>query len=1347
MASTAGSAGASLPSSKPADGAPENTPSPCKKIGKYELQKKIGAGGMGAVFLAVDPALKRQCALKVLPPDKAKNPTLVKRFKAEAQAAATLRHENIVNIYEADDADGYSYIALEYVDGTDVAKLVEQRGPIPLKRSIEMIRQVARALEHAALQGIVHRDIKPGNLLVRRDGVVKLTDLGLARIVDDNTDTSITRAGTTVGTVDFMSPEQARDSKAADVRSDIYSLGCTWYFMLTGHPPFPEGSLTNKLRAHAETPVPDPRDENPTISEAVFGVIRRMMEKKPSRRYQTPGDLIEDLNATSLTSDIVSQTILDDLPTEVEVPVDKSRRRAATKAKDDGASFDEGPALPAARKSRPAVSESATPAFKPPPRKSLADVPENAPARNSAAIFYAIVGVVLIAIAATIISLVKNYGAALDTSGQSAPPGTFVDRQAKINEAGGATSGGKAAGRNPATSKNADDPKPKGADEPSTAGDAGNSVGGNQSPTVVPGTARRRIGGDEDPNAVPDPAAGAARARQESAVLPDWAVQPRPTDALPRLIVRPGASGSGASDPGRSAAKQFASLNEALDHVPQGGAVIQLAGNGPFPLAPVKVADRTRVVIEPLEPAGRSSLPLVVLVPPNEGAAANLIEFANTTVDFRRIHIALDAVGLSTDPDDALLSAIGSDVYLLNCSLSVKGTRNPPMTAVKISGKTNRGDGSTAPQTRVLVENTSLRGNALTGVLVNCEHLDLALRNSLLWSGVAASVRFAPLARSDAESGRSLRIVSSTLCSQNCAVQMGGDASHPVHTSLAFLNSLVAAPAGGNSPALFDLIGWNQAQQKAALGKFITWKSTDSLYTGWTTLVQLNPGAVRTAKSPSEWQTVWKDKDAPNKNQFQPEHWPTQPAPDIAAVALDALAPQTGGKQHIKTADGGWPGCQTASLAGVNLEALTALSNSSSHPDIPRGMLGFASRGQTIRVDVMKEDLGKFLERQKLQNGTEIIVSGAGNRVSSPIVIENAWVRMTFAQADGPPLVLSPRPAETGHDGFISVVNGGIELVGCAFSIPASEKQALPKWFIEVIDGDLALRHCRIHGPLVGTTRNKGLIQWKRESGRPPARMFEGDFEGYAAIVDCFLIGSGTLLEADMHRRALFIRNSIAVSRDDLLELSVAGQDSQIGGVVDLDYSTFSAVDRIVHVEGAELGSPTNSPLAIFADRCVFAPPLRGQQRATPTLFSYSGHVLEQRQVAWFENRCGYSADIMSFLRPDSDPASVAAQNFEQVWVGQWGGDGQVVEPLVGVKGVVLKAELPTRAEDRQKLGPGDFELHSSSKATAWDGAGQPIGANVAKMKLPRFKASGGSSSSKPKATKEPAPPPPPTGF
>jgi hypothetical protein len=258
--------------------------------------------------------------------------------------------------------------------------------------------------------------------------------------------------------------------------------------------------------------------------------------------------------------------------------------------------------------------------------------------------------------------------------------------------------------------------------------------------------------------------------------------------------------------------------------------------------------------------------------------------------------------------------------------------------------------------------------------------------------------------------------------------------------------------------------------------------------------------------------------------------------------------------------------------------------------------------------------------------------------------------------------------------------------------------------------------------------------------------MFEGGFEGYAALQDCFLIGSGTLFEADMHHRALIFRNNVAVSRDDLFELSIRGPDSQIAGVVDLHRSTLSAVDRFIHVEGAELGSPTTAPLAIVADRCVFAPPLRaGQQKVAPTLLSYTGAVLEQKQISWWENRCGYAADITSFLRADSAPASGTPQNFEQAWVGQWGA-GQIIEPLTGVGGVVLKADLPTKTEDRSKIEPSDFQLHASARASTWDGFQKPIGVSLATMKLPPLRAESAPAPKK-KPAKDTVPSTPTPGF
>lgn len=281
-----------------------------RTIGEYTLTRLLGAGGMGSVYLAVHQPSGQNVALKVLGPEQSANPDMVRRFQGEAKVASKLSHPNIVGIYEAQTVDGVAFIAQEFVDGIDIARAVAQRGALSIKRSLDVIRQVALALQHAHGQEIVHRDIKPSNLMVTREGTVKLADLGVARCLEDTGDGQITSLGTMVGTVDYIAPEQADDSHAADARSDIYSLGCTWYEMLTGELPFPEGGLTEKVHAHATRPAPDPRETNPKIPEGIVVVLARMMAKSPDERYQSIDELLTDIETDSLIQSEVSDSVL-----------------------------------------------------------------------------------------------------------------------------------------------------------------------------------------------------------------------------------------------------------------------------------------------------------------------------------------------------------------------------------------------------------------------------------------------------------------------------------------------------------------------------------------------------------------------------------------------------------------------------------------------------------------------------------------------------------------------------------------------------------------------------------------------------------------------------------------------------------------------------------------------------------------------------------------------------------------------------------------------------------------------------------------------------------------------------
>jgi serine/threonine protein kinase len=269
---------------------------PGARLGHFQLLEYVGGGGMGRVFRAVDTRLGRTVALKVLPRDQAGDTDTLMRFHNEARSAARLNHESIAQVYYSGEDDGLPFITFEFVEGVNIRDLVVQRGPLPLAEALSYTFQVAKALAHAASHNVVHRDIKPSNVLITSEGRVKLIDMGLARMQKVGASANdLTASGVTLGTFDYISPEQARDPRNADERSDIYSLGCTLFYMLTGRPPFPEGTVLQKLLQHQGIEAPDVRQFRPDLPEEVSRVLRRMMAKEPRRRYQDSSKLIESL--------------------------------------------------------------------------------------------------------------------------------------------------------------------------------------------------------------------------------------------------------------------------------------------------------------------------------------------------------------------------------------------------------------------------------------------------------------------------------------------------------------------------------------------------------------------------------------------------------------------------------------------------------------------------------------------------------------------------------------------------------------------------------------------------------------------------------------------------------------------------------------------------------------------------------------------------------------------------------------------------------------------------------------------------------------------------------------------
>jgi hypothetical protein len=307
--------------------APPTVPPGLSEHPRYHVEELLGVGGMGAVFRARHRLMERSVALKVISPELMHRPAAVERFQREVRAAAQLAHPNIVTAHDAEQAGGSHFLVMEFIEGTSLARLVVEGGPLPVAVGCDYARQAALGLQHAFEHGMVHRDVKPHNLMLTPGGQIKILDFGLARFLsesgprgegpacaraaamplpeagvtlpgeraaDGDAGGPLTRVGVVMGSPDFMAPEQITDSHAADIRADVYSLGCTLYHLLAGGPPF-QGTVAEKLRAH-EREQPRPIAQvRPDVPAGLAAVLDRMLAKDPARRYQTPAEVAEAL--------------------------------------------------------------------------------------------------------------------------------------------------------------------------------------------------------------------------------------------------------------------------------------------------------------------------------------------------------------------------------------------------------------------------------------------------------------------------------------------------------------------------------------------------------------------------------------------------------------------------------------------------------------------------------------------------------------------------------------------------------------------------------------------------------------------------------------------------------------------------------------------------------------------------------------------------------------------------------------------------------------------------------------------------------------------------------------------
>jgi serine/threonine protein kinase len=322
-------------------------------LGKYKLLRLLGAGGMSSVYLGEHATLHSRAAIKVLPVKRVDQTSYLARFEREAQQSARLSHPNIVRTFDLDTSGTIHFIAMEYIDGVDLHAKVKESGPLEIREAVDYIRQAALGLHHAHEEGLVHRDVKPANLMLDKRGTVKLLDLGLA-LATAGDEESLTREHDekVLGTADYLAPEQAADSHKADRRADIYALGCTLYYLLVGKPPFSSGTLAERIQAHMRKPPPNLLDQRADIPPPLAEIYFRMLEKHPDARPQTAQEVADALAAWLATSATGAVTARPQPP-----------RRAAPRRTTPGGSGSH--ATPPPRRATPEGSASGVPAAGP----------------------------------------------------------------------------------------------------------------------------------------------------------------------------------------------------------------------------------------------------------------------------------------------------------------------------------------------------------------------------------------------------------------------------------------------------------------------------------------------------------------------------------------------------------------------------------------------------------------------------------------------------------------------------------------------------------------------------------------------------------------------------------------------------------------------------------------------------------------------------------------------------------------------------------------------------------------------------------------------------------------------
>jgi serine/threonine protein kinase len=1148
------------------------------RIGKYEVEDHVATGGMGAVYRARDTESGRKVALKVLSPDMAAKPVIVQRFQQEARNAAKLHHENIVAYYDCGEVNGTYYLAQEFVDGRDLHDYVSRKGPLAPEEACAIILQAACALDHANQQGIVHRDIKPSNFLLSLGGgrpIVKLTDLGLAREVQDE-DFRLTRDGTTVGTLDYMSPEQARDSRAADIRSDLYSLGCTFYYTLAGQPPFPKGSIAERLRAHAEAEPPDVREANPAVGPGLAALLQRLLAKRPEDRFQTPAELLEALaDPERWAADFFREPGLMPLDEE-ETPTPQPARAPARR----------GPQPPENKTAPPQSSGQLSL-----PRRATTERARKKPisARRSRRArrrwwpwTAAAVSIVVVLVAVFLLWSGNNPPSPDQRTGgdSSRSSGTIVQRPNLPTRSTSSTSSDKQSREH----------------EPSRTGSGPQPV----YPT--------RFG--------PTP----AEVRKEyEGPLADLSVTANkaPIFHVSRL---PGAEPN-----------TFPSLASALAQVPQGGtAVLEILDNGPLfePSLP-ELNGRTLVIR-----AGKGYRPLLAwdsaaatggLTPrrsPEGGPGARLLALDKGNLVLED----LDVVVKGTDPAASQPAALFhiKDGFLIarRCTFSVAGKQPQGIVVAWLEG--------TSP-CRGRLSHCYARGADLILLHLQGPASEVLIDDCL----VAGGGRTLCQVGSIEEAPATLRLVRSTLvCGRTLlGVHPLEESQRKIALKVFCADSLLAQGDPGSDSVLLQL-------DKGIAANRVAWKASNSVYTGWKLLLASAGRNIPSAALESEWWRLqgYMESDRALPASW-PRDYPAEPD-DLPPAAFDPSGSQVHfaaltrpgavgcNLAELPAGRSGW-----LALTWDRLDLPLPSLPLGDVPPLPRSSDGLY-HGEQLHL-TKNFDLGKHLASRlaaaKPAPRIVLELEGSGDVPTSPIRLKGCSLVLTVGESKRgkEPLTLVPALGAAEEEALIQVA-GDLEMIGVRIRIPETQARAAPRHLVTVHGGSLRLFGCHLQGLLAGGGAYQGLIDLDsadHPSGATPT----------CSISDSVLLSAGSVLFLHDGIR-LRLHQSLALAADDLLVLDLASIPSGPQVQWSLEHSTLAARRNLLEMRGPFKPAGTAGPLLLRSQGCAFLAPF-DKARAS-TLLRCDRSLVTQGLLLWQGTGNGFDRRLHSYLTVPGEPST-----------------------------------------------------------------------------------------------------------